>query len=131
MAIGPRFAPFVNIDDDPADGSDAGSDHSPDDDDKANKSSKQSAGMLYKRRRRVKTKDDRFKMKSAALRRTRGPKDPCYVPDRFLYRLEVGPDGAMVVAFSNTGHLLAVASRAPRFNALLNTTGNYLSQLFI
>lgn len=63
-----------------------------------------------------------MKLKNAALRRTRGPKDPCYVPDRFLYRLDVGPDGAMVVAFSNSGHLLAVASRAPRFNSILNTT---------
>jgi hypothetical protein len=86
--------------------------------------------MLYKRRRRIKSKEDRFKLKSAALRRTRGPKDSCYVPDRLLYRLDVGPDGAMVVAYSNTGHLLAIASRAPRFNSLLNTTGTDVSLSF-
>lgn len=127
VAIGPRFAPSSNLAE-PEEGSDAGSEHQPDDNEP--KSSK-STGMLYKRRRRVKNKEDRYKMKSAALRRTRGPKDPCYVPDRFLYRLDTGPDGAMVVAFSNSGHLLAVASRAPHFNALLNTTGMIIYQAFI
>lgn len=31
-------------------------------------------------------------------------------PDKLLHRLEVGPNGAMVVAFSHSGHLLAVAA---------------------
>ncbi len=122
VAIGPRFAPSSATDNTPTEESDDGEKHDDDDDD-ANKPSKPFTGTLFKRRRRIKSKDDRMKLKNAALRRTRGPKDPCYVPDRFLYRLDVGPDGAMVVAFSNSGHLLAVASRAPRFNSILNTTG--------
>lgn len=82
-----------------------------------------------KKRRKVLSKEEKSKLRAAALRRSRGPKDPCLVPDRFLYRLnvsflnirnyflnsfflvfshfQVGPDGAMVVTFSNSGHLLA------------------------
>ena len=52
-------------------------------------------------------------IKTAAARRGRGPKEPCVLPTRLLHRLDVGPDGAMAVAFSHCGHLLAVAARSP------------------
>ncbi len=39
--------------------------------------------------------------------------EPCLLPDRVLFRLNVGPQGAMVVRFSNSGHVLAVACQAP------------------
>lgn len=76
-----------------------------------------------KRRRRVKSREERHKLKAAAFRRFRGPRDACLVPDRFLYRLEVGADGAMTVAFSFSGHLLAIAARTSVFNVLTNSQG--------
>jgi hypothetical protein len=68
---------------------------------------KPSKGKGKKRRRRPKSLEERAKLRAAVMRRSRGPKDSCVVPDKFLNRLEVGPEGAMVVAFSYTGHLLA------------------------
>lgn len=41
------------------------------------------------------------------MRRSRGTKDACVVPDKFLSRIEVGLEGAMAAAFSHSGHLLA------------------------
>ncbi len=52
------------------------------------------------------------KVRTAILKRSRVGKEPCVIPDRLLHRLEVGPEGAMVVAFSHIGHLLAVASKS-------------------
>jgi hypothetical protein len=40
-------------------------------------------------RRRIKNRDEKYRLKAAALRRMRGAKEPCLLPDRFLYRLEV------------------------------------------
>ena len=51
------------------------------------------------------------KAKSFAIKRLRGPKEPCVVPEKLLRRIDVGPEGAMVVQFSTSGHLLAVASK--------------------
>jgi len=59
------------------------------------------------------TKAEWKQIKTAAARRGRGPKEPCVLPTRLLHRLDVGPDGAMVVAFSHCGHLLAVAAKSP------------------
>ena len=48
------------------------------------------------------------RLRSSLLKRTRGPREPCVVPDKLVYRVDVGGnDGAMVVAFSHSGHVLA------------------------
>ena len=52
------------------------------------------------------------KVRSSILKRSRIGKESCVVPDRLLHRLEVGPEGAMVVSFSHIGHLLAVGSKS-------------------
>lgn len=52
------------------------------------------------------------RLRSVLLRRSRPFKEPCVVPDKLLRRLDVGKFGAMVVAFSRSGHLLAVAAAA-------------------
>jgi len=62
-------------------------------------------------RNSIRDKADMSKAKAATIKRTRGPREACVVPDRLVHRLEVGPEGAMVVAFSKSGHLLAVAAR--------------------
>ncbi len=51
------------------------------------------------------------KAKSYAIKRLRAPREPCTVPDKVLHRLKVGPEGAMVVQFSHSGHLLAVGAK--------------------
>ena len=58
------------------------------------------------------SKSDWKHIKTAASRRARGPKEPCVLPTKLLHRLDVGSEGAMVVAFSHSGHLLAVAARS-------------------
>ncbi len=60
-----------------------------------------------KRKRRKRSKEERTKLRAAAMRRSRGTKDACVVPDKFLSRIEVGLEGAMAAAFSHSGHLLA------------------------
>lgn len=56
-------------------------------------------------------KEELVKLRTAIMGRARAPKEICMIPNRLLNRLEVGPDGAMVVSFSNCGHLLAIAAR--------------------
>ena len=52
-----------------------------------------------------------LKYKLAAAARTRSnPREPCTIPTRLLHRLDVGPDGASAVAFSNSGAWLAVGA---------------------
>ena len=58
----------------------------------------------------AKSKQEMGRQKAAILRRSRQPTEPCVVPDKLLHRLEVGPQGAMVVSFSHHGHILAVAA---------------------
>jgi hypothetical protein len=63
-----------------------------------------------KRKLKVRSKEERNRLRTAAMRRHRNHRDACLIPDRFLRRLHVGPEGAMAVAFSNSGHLLASKS---------------------
>jgi WD40 repeat protein len=56
-------------------------------------------------------KEELVKLRTAIMGRARAPKEICMIPNRLLNRLEVGPDGAMVVSFSHCGHLLAIAAR--------------------
>ncbi len=51
------------------------------------------------------------KAKTFAIKRLRGPTEPCSCPDKLLHRLEVGPDGAMTIQYSHSGHLLAIAAK--------------------
>lgn len=51
------------------------------------------------------------KLRSALLKRTRGTREPCVVPDKLLQRIDVGPEGALVVSFSHSGHILAIAAK--------------------
>lgn len=62
------------------------------------------------------TRKDFSRAKAATIKRTRGLREVCLVPDKLLHRLEVGPEGAMVVAFSHSGHLLAVAAKTVQVN---------------
>eukprot|EP01031_Cornospumella_fuschlensis_P028670 gene28670-34614_t len=71
---------------------------------------------LYERlsrhkKKKNKTKGEEYANRGSALRRVRRGEDACIVPHKFLRRLDVGPDGAMVTAFSHCGHLLAIACR--------------------
>lgn len=50
---------------------------------------------------------DLTKLRTALLKRTRGNREPCVVPDKLLQRIDVGGDGALVVSFSHSGHILA------------------------
>ncbi len=50
---------------------------------------------------------DLAKLRTALLKRTRGNREPCVVPDKLLQRIDVGSDGALVVSFSHSGHILA------------------------
>jgi hypothetical protein len=78
----------------------------------------------HKKLRKHKSREERNRLRAAVLRRVRNPQEPCTVPNKFLcklnvrdnlylrnkflnYFLKVGPEGAMVVKFSNSGHLLA------------------------
>ncbi|KAJ1420494.1 WD40-repeat-containing domain protein [Ochromonadaceae sp. CCMP2298] len=58
-----------------------------------------------------KSKAELTRLRSALLKRTRGHREPCVVPDKLVGRLDVGGEGAMVVSFSNSGHILAVAAK--------------------
>jgi hypothetical protein len=51
------------------------------------------------------------KLRSALLKRTRGNREPCVVPDKLLQRIDVGTEGALVVSFSHSGHILAIAAK--------------------
>jgi hypothetical protein len=59
------------------------------------------------------------RLRSALLQRTRGAREPCVVPDKVLYRIDAGTEGAMVVSFSHSGHILA--------SELLHTTNCFCS----
>lgn len=58
-----------------------------------------------------KSKAELMKLRSALLKRTRTAREQCVVPDKLLYRYDVGEEGAMVVSFSSSGHILAIAAR--------------------
>jgi WD40 repeat protein len=58
-----------------------------------------------------KSKAELTRLRSALLKRTRGHREPCVVPDKLVSRLDVGAEGAMVVSFSHSGHILAVAAK--------------------
>jgi len=47
------------------------------------------------------------RLRSALLKRNRGTREPCVIPDKLLYRVDVGNDGALAVSFSHSGHVLA------------------------
>jgi hypothetical protein len=47
------------------------------------------------------------KLRSALLKRNRGTREPCVIPDKLLYRVDVGNEGALCVSFSHSGHVLA------------------------
>jgi len=49
-------------------------------------------------------------VRTSVLERSRASSEPCVPPNRLLHRLHVGPEGAMVVAFSHCGSFLAVAA---------------------
>ncbi len=70
-----------------------------------------------------KSKAELARIRAAVLKRARGAREPCVVPDKLLCRLDVGPEGAMVVAFSHSGHLLAVASKAAAASVPLSGQG--------
>ena len=50
---------------------------------------------------------DLAKLRSALLKRNRGTREPCVIPDKLLYRVDVGNEGALAIAFSHSGHVLA------------------------
>ena len=54
-----------------------------------------------------KSNNELSRLRSALLKRTRASREPCVVPDKLLYRVDVGNEGAMVVSFSHSGHILA------------------------
>jgi hypothetical protein len=56
----------------------------------------------------VLSKGDMTKARVAAAKRARSPKEPCVGPDKLLHRLEVGPNGAMVVSFSHSGMFMYI-----------------------
>lgn len=58
-----------------------------------------------------KSKAELMKLRSALLKRIRTAREQCVVPDKLLYRYDVGEEGAMVVSFSSSGHILAIAAR--------------------
>lgn len=58
------------------------------------------------------SKPDDARLRTAVLRRSRAEKEPCVVPNRLLFSLPVGPNGAMVVRFSHSGEYLAVAAES-------------------
>ena len=58
------------------------------------------------------TKYDLSRVKTAAIKRSRSAREACVLPDRLLHTLDPGPEGAMVVSFSHSGHLLAVAAKS-------------------
>eukprot|EP01035_Chromulina_nebulosa_P017824 gene17824-23435_t len=60
----------------------------------------------------ITSKSDIHKQKAMVLKRVRGLHELCVIPDRLLHRLQSGPEGAMVVQFSHSGHVLAVASKS-------------------
>lgn len=47
------------------------------------------------------------RLRSALLKRNRGTREPCVIPDKLLYRVDVGNEGALSIAFSHSGHVLA------------------------
>lgn len=54
-----------------------------------------------------KSQREQARLRSAVMKRTRGPRERCVVPDKLVYRLDPGGEGAMVVSFSTSGHILA------------------------
>jgi len=71
------------------------------------------------------TKSLHNKAKSYAIKRLRSPREPCAIPDRMLHRIDVGPEGAMTIKYSTTGHLLAVGAKSPTVPAIYS--GNVAS----
>lgn len=78
----------------------------------------------------LKTKTDLNKIRNAVFKRSRGYKEACVPPDKLLNRIDVGHNGAMVVSFSNSGHVLAVASEASPSSVGLNNKGHIYSIRF-
>lgn len=124
VSLGPRHIPkpVTHVEDDEGDYQD--DDGSPvldaDNENKDNNKDKSFFGLLSstlhgRRRRRIKSLPDRNHLRSTAINRTRKTRDLCTLPDRFLTRMEVGPEGAMVISFSHSGHLLAIVSRITNF----------------
>jgi WD40 repeat protein len=68
----------------------------------------------------VQNKGETSKLRAAVMRRSRSHREPCVVPEKLLHRLDAGPEGAMVVAYSHSGHLLAVSGRTLTLNAPLS-----------
>lgn len=59
------------------------------------------------------TRAEVARLRGAVQSRTRHLlKEECLVPDKFTSKIEVGPEGAMVVSFCKSGHVLAVAGRS-------------------
>ena len=65
------------------------------------------------------------KLRTALLKRTRGNREPCVVPDKLLQRVDTGPEGALVVSFSHSGHILAIAAKTNAPGIPLSTDGEF------
>jgi len=63
------------------------------------------------------------RLRSALLKRNRGTREPCVIPDKLLYRVDVGNDGALAVSFSHSGHVLAIAAKTPGAAIAVDTDG--------
>ena len=75
----------------------------------------------------VQNKGDTSKLRAAVMRRSRSHREPCVIPDKLLHRFDSGPEGAMVVAYSHSGHLLAVSGRSATLNAPLSDHNSSVS----
>lgn len=73
-----------------------------------------------------KSKSELNKLRTSMLKRSRNNREPCVVPDKLLYRYDVGDEGAMVVSFSNSGHILAIASKGQSNSIPLSRDGKYI-----
>eukprot|EP00605_Chrysophyceae_sp_TOSAG23-4_P000238 GSChrysophyteH1.ASY1.ANO1.275.1 assembled CDS len=57
------------------------------------------------------------KAKSFAIKRLRSEGEPCALPDKLLHRIPVGPEGAMTIQYSHSGHLLAIGAKSSKLPA--------------
>jgi len=79
----------------------------------------------------TKSKAELMKLRSALLKRSRTAREQCVVPDKLLYRYDVGEEGAMVVCFSSSGHILAIAAKGSSLHAVpLSREGTYSRVIF-
>jgi WD40 repeat protein len=83
--------------------------------------------MLTSARREELEPGNLLKIRAAVLKRSRGHKEPCIIPDSLVHRLNAGPGGAMVVSFSHSGHLLAVAGPAVATSLPLAPANSHIS----